>query len=204
MNNHTANKVAIKNGEDLKYIDASSDSEVPQSSVSKKRSFEQTTSSPVVKDQKVILILNILLLNDFEFQNQDYYNNVRMQTISKTVVTTSDTKSKEETSPRVFRKKSLANTSGASMLHTGKMSLKDRRLLKMILVIFCSFVTCYLPITACKLSSSLANVQYIFIASYLLIYLTTCLNPLIYVLMSKEYRKAYLLLLCRFFCVQCG
>lgn len=120
---------------------------------------------------------------------------------------------KDETSPITFRKKSLANTSGASRLYSGKMSSKDRRLLKMILVIFLSFVTCYLPITVIKIffepskieqSNSLANLHFVFfIFSYLLIYVSVCLNPLIYVLMSKEYRKAYSDV-CRFFCVQCG
>lgn len=106
-----------------------------------------------------------------------------------------------ENSPKAYRKKSLANTSGASrILYAGKMSSKDRRLLKMILVIFLSFLTCYLPITVIKVYSALANIHFVFISSYLLIYLSVCLNPLIYVLMSKEYRKAYLMLLCRLLC----
>lgn len=78
------------------------------------------------------------------------------------------------------------------------MSIKDRRLLKMILVIFVSFVICYLPITLTKIWKS-ANDNNIFnIAGYLLVYLTTCINPIIYVLMSSEYRQAYWnLLRCR-------
>lgn len=105
---------------------------------------------------------------------------------------------KEETPFKEVRKKSLANTSGASILYAGRMSSKDRRLLKMILVIFISFLTCYLPITLSKVSRSISNVNFFHITSYLLVYLTTCINPIIYVVMSSEYRQAYKnLLMCR-------
>lgn len=94
---------------------------------------------------------------------------------------------KEDGKPKeMMRKKSLANTSGASILYAGRMSSKDRRLLKMILVIFLSFLTCYLPITLSKVLRSIAEIKSVFITSYLLVYLTTCINPIIYVVMSSE------------------
>lgn len=86
---------------------------------------------------------------------------------------------------------SIGNTSNASSIYPGRMSQKDRRLLKMILVIFVSFVICYLPITVTKISRSATEQHFFNISGYLLIYLTTCINPLIYVLMSLEYRQAY-------------
>ncbi|XP_055326791.1 G-protein coupled receptor moody isoform X2 [Sitodiplosis mosellana] len=90
------------------------------------------------------------------------------------------------------------NTSGASILYPGRMTTKDRRLLKMILVIFVSFVTCYLPITSTKIIRTLHNIPVFHIMGYILIYLTTCINPIIYVVMSSEYRQAYWnLLMCR-------
>ncbi|XP_065205285.1 G-protein coupled receptor moody isoform X2 [Planococcus citri] len=80
----------------------------------------------------------------------------------------------------------------------GKMSSKDKKLLKMILVIFSSFVICYLPITITKTSKYLSEFPILNIGGYLLIYLTTCINPIIYVVMSSEYRQAYKnLLTCR-------
>lgn len=80
----------------------------------------------------------------------------------------------------------------------GKMSNKDKKLLKMILVIFSSFVLCYLPITITKTFHSALEVRALNIAGYILIYLTTCINPIIYVVMSSEYRQAYKnLLMCR-------
>jgi hypothetical protein len=86
----------------------------------------------------------------------------------------------------LLRKKSGANTSGASIMNgVARMSAKDRKLLKMILVIFLSFLTCYLPITLTKIMRSIADVHFVFIMSYLLIYLSTCINPIIYVVMSN-------------------
>ena len=81
--------------------------------------------------------------------------------------------------------------SNASAIYPGRMSQKDRRLLKMILVIFVSFVLCYLPITLTKIWKATSDSHAFNIAGYVLIYLTTCINPLIYVLMSLEYRQAY-------------
>lgn len=92
----------------------------------------------------------------------------------------------------------LTNTSGASILYPGRMTTKDRRLLKMILVIFVSFVICYLPITSTKIIRTFHNIPVFHIMGYILIYLTTCINPIIYVVMSSEYRQAYWnLLMCR-------
>jgi hypothetical protein len=79
-----------------------------------------------------------------------------------------------------------------------RMSAKDRRLLQMILVIFVSFLVCYLPITITKLLQNAIDWRGLNIAGYILIYLTTCINPIIYVVMSSEYRSAYkYVLLCK-------
>lgn len=96
------------------------------------------------------------------------------------------------------RKQSTMNTSGASILYPGRMTAKDRRLLKMIMVILVAFIMCYLPITTTKIVRSIREVPYLNIMGYLFIYLTTCINPIIYVVMSSEYRQAYVnLLMCR-------
>jgi 7 transmembrane receptor (rhodopsin family) len=79
----------------------------------------------------------------------------------------------------------------------GKMTAKDKKLLKMILVIFVCFLVCYLPITITKTFKEI-ELRNLNILSYILIYLTTCTNPIIYVVMSSEYRQAYKnLLMCR-------
>ncbi|XP_076753031.1 G-protein coupled receptor moody [Xylocopa sonorina] len=79
-----------------------------------------------------------------------------------------------------------------------RMSNKDKKLLKMILVIFSSFLICYLPITVTKTFKDTIDWRGLNIAGYVLIYLTTCINPVVYVVMSSEYRSAYKnVLLCR-------
>lgn len=79
-----------------------------------------------------------------------------------------------------------------------RMSNKDKKLLKMILVIFSSFLICYLPITVTKIFKDSIDWRGLNIAGYILIYLTTCINPVVYVVMSSEYRSAYKnVLLCK-------
>nr|XP_033331745.1 G-protein coupled receptor moody isoform X1 [Megalopta genalis] len=79
-----------------------------------------------------------------------------------------------------------------------RMCNKDKKLLKMILVIFSSFLVCYLPITITKTFKNAIDWRGLNIAGYILIYLTTCINPVVYVVMSSEYRSAYKnVLLCR-------
>lgn len=79
-----------------------------------------------------------------------------------------------------------------------RMSNKDKKLLKMILVIFSSFLVCYLPITVTKIFKDSIDWRGLNIAGYILIYLTTCINPIVYVVMSSEYRSAYKnVLLCK-------
>lgn len=116
----------------------------------------------------------------------------------KGFVTTSLKTSLNRITPRKSHYVSMGNTSNASSIYPGKMSQKDRRLLKMILVIFISFLFCHLPITVTKLWKSTTDLHIVNISGYLLIYLTTCINPVIYVMMSNEYRQAYWnLLRCR-------
>ncbi|CAL8143779.1 unnamed protein product [Orchesella dallaii] len=94
-------------------------------------------------------------------------------------------------------RRSSARPSIAVIHQKGKMTNKDRKLLWMILVIFGAFVVCYLPITAFKVVGNHINATWN-ILGYLMIYMTTCINPLVYVLMSSDYRQAYTnLFLCR-------
>ncbi|XP_011635607.1 G-protein coupled receptor moody [Pogonomyrmex barbatus] len=103
---------------------------------------------------------------------------------------------------RAFRRqskfKSIGNVRNGGDYSAPRMSAKDRKLLQMILVIFASFLVCYLPITVTKLFQNTVNWRGFNIAGYILIYLTTCINPVIYVVMSSEYRSAYkYVLLCK-------
>lgn len=73
-----------------------------------------------------------------------------------------------------------------------KPTSKDKRLLSMITAIMVSFFICHLPITIIKVTTvvSMATPS-AYLWSYILRFLTTCINPIIYVVMSQEYRKAY-------------
>lgn len=96
-------------------------------------------------------------------------------------------------------KKNHQTVASNSNGYPGKMSSKDKKLLKMILVIFISFLVCYMPITINKIFKFM-DFHVLNIAGYILIYLTTCINPIIYVVMSSEYRQAYKnLMMCKGF-----
>lgn len=73
-----------------------------------------------------------------------------------------------------------------------KPTAKDKRLLSMITAIMVSFFICHLPITIIKVSTVVsAPFPSAYLWSYILRFLTTCINPVIYVVLSQEYRKAY-------------
>lgn len=72
------------------------------------------------------------------------------------------------------------------------------RITKMVLAIFLSFLACYLPITIIKVVDKDVNYPGLHIFGYLMIYLSACVNPIIYVIMNKQYRQAYKsVLLCK-------
>lgn len=75
-----------------------------------------------------------------------------------------------------------------------KLSLptrKDRRLGTMLVAIMISYCICHLPITLTKVIRGSNMGPTVTIIAYLLLYLSSSINPLIYVVMSNEYRKAY-------------
>lgn len=65
------------------------------------------------------------------------------------------------------------------------------RITKMVLAIFLSFLCCYLPITIVKVTDSDVRYPGLHVAGYLLLYLSACINPIIYVIMNAQYRQAY-------------
>lgn len=72
-----------------------------------------------------------------------------------------------------------------------KAKRNEWRITKMVLAIFLSFVICYLPITVAKIADSDVTVPVLHIIGYILLYLSSCINPIIYVIMNKQYRQAY-------------
>ncbi|XP_024937016.1 5-hydroxytryptamine receptor 2A isoform X2 [Cephus cinctus] len=142
-------------------------------------------------------------LNDLEYSSENLLSpqTIRYDEISEDY-TSSRSESPSERRPgrksNVFNRESRFRSMRARTFETGKMTAKDKKLLKMILVIFSSFLICYLPITITKTFRDVIDWRGLNIAGYILIYLTTCINPVIYVVMSSEYRSAYKnVLLCR-------
>lgn len=79
-----------------------------------------------------------------------------------------------------------------------KAKRNEWRITKMVLAIFLSFVLCYLPITITKVFDKEARFPVLHIIAYIMLYLSSCINPIIYVIMNKQYRQAYKkVILCR-------
>lgn len=79
-----------------------------------------------------------------------------------------------------------------------KQKRNEWRITKMILAIFLSFLACYLPITITKIVDKDVKIPWLHIIGYIMIYLSSSINPIIYVIMNKQYRQAYkTILLCR-------
>lgn len=72
-----------------------------------------------------------------------------------------------------------------------KAKRNEWRITKMVLAIFLSFVFCYLPITLTKVADKDVRYPAFHIFGYIMLYLSSCINPIIYVIMNKQYRQAY-------------
>ncbi|KAL0120150.1 hypothetical protein PUN28_008064 [Cardiocondyla obscurior] len=72
-----------------------------------------------------------------------------------------------------------------------KQKRSEWRITKMVLAIFLSFLACYLPITIVKVADAEVKCPECHILGYLLLYFASCVNPIIYVIMNKQYRQAY-------------
>lgn len=90
-----------------------------------------------------------------------------------------------------IRKFSLAKTTRIKDTRDVKAKRNEWRITKMVLAIFLSFVMCYLPITIVKIADKDVAHPTFHIIGYLLLYLSACINPIIYVIMNKQYRQAY-------------
>lgn len=90
----------------------------------------------------------------------------------------------------VVRKSHMKMQKHTSMGNKYKRS--EMKITKMVLVIFICFIVCYLPITLVKIFDSEVEHAPLHVLGYLLIYLSSCVNPVVYVTMNKQYRVAYM------------
>ncbi|XP_023945650.2 G-protein coupled receptor moody [Bicyclus anynana] len=68
---------------------------------------------------------------------------------------------------------------------------KDKRLGTMIFAIMTSFCLCHLPIVFIKVLKFITTHPVINILAHIFLYFSSSINPVIYVVMSSEYKKAY-------------
>lgn len=85
----------------------------------------------------------------------------------------------------------LAKATRVKDQRDAKAKRNEWRITKMVLAIFLSFVLCYLPITITKVFDTQARYPVLHIFAYIMLYLSSCINPIIYVIMNKQYRQAY-------------
>ncbi|XP_023234223.1 G-protein coupled receptor moody-like [Centruroides sculpturatus] len=78
-----------------------------------------------------------------------------------------------------------------SKIQENRKTSKDLKLLKVILVIFLAFIFCYVPLIIVKIFRKEESLPILNIIGYIGYFFTGCVNPIIYVIMSSEYRKAY-------------
>ncbi|XP_025191881.1 G-protein coupled receptor moody isoform X2 [Melanaphis sacchari] len=79
----------------------------------------------------------------------------------------------------------------ATHMQSIRRKLSEWRITKMVLAIFLSFVLCYLPITITKTLDPSVQYPAVLLIAYIMIYASACFNPIIYVIMNKQYRKAF-------------
>ncbi|XP_037072419.1 G-protein coupled receptor moody-like [Pollicipes pollicipes] len=101
-------------------------------------------------------------------------------------------------SNRRVRRHSSRETSQQKKSRQERRKKSEMRITKMSLAVFLTFVVCYLPITLAKVKDPTVRYPGVHILGYILVYLSACINPIIYVTMSKQYRQAYkTVLFCR-------
>lgn len=75
--------------------------------------------------------------------------------------------------------------------HQRSKTARDLKLLRMIMVIFTTSLSCYMPLSIVKIMEQENEHPVANIVGYVTMYLSSCLNPVIYVMMSRDYRRAY-------------
>lgn len=78
--------------------------------------------------------------------------------------------------------------------HTSSTNYKrsEMHITKMVLVIFICFVVCYIPIALVKVLDEDVDHPVLHVLAYILLFTGSCVNPIVYVTMNKQYRQAYL------------
>lgn len=178
MRQHASKQNAIPNN--LRVIQSSASKPLPTKDINQRRSniqlAEANTQIPAISTGSQITTE----------QNAICTENVSVNSRSDSGVAVSGDTNKI---PSV--KITNLKTSRVKDTRDAKAKRNEWRITKMVLAIFLSFVMCYLPITVAKIADKDVSIPAFHIIGYILLYLSSCINPIIYVIMNKQYRQAY-------------
>ncbi|CAG4953101.1 unnamed protein product [Colias eurytheme] len=170
-----------KKSKGVPYKGEQQPSGVESSSVDSSESISVRISGPEVSSS-----------DNMESYSEQGKNGAAQKAATFQIQSRDDIKRPENRLRRTALRKSMA------MLKLTLPTRKDRRLGTMIMAIMVTFCVCHLPITITKMLRDMNPIPASTLSSYILLYLSSCMNPVIYVVMSNEYRKAYKnLLRCR-------
>ncbi|XP_071035230.1 G-protein coupled receptor moody-like [Parasteatoda tepidariorum] len=96
-----------------------------------------------------------------------------------------------------LRTTATLNTTSAEENSRGKKTsyradAKEMKILKVMLVVVVAYILCFFPIAFVKISGKDAQMPTFVLFAYFAVNVSNVINPIIYILMSAEYRKAYL------------
>ncbi|XP_015917427.2 G-protein coupled receptor moody isoform X1 [Parasteatoda tepidariorum] len=117
-------------------------------------------------------------------------NDVRKSSIDPNSVTFSSKKG-------VFHKDYKHSEMPAKVNTSYKPQKAELKVLKVMLVIFITFLVCYFPVSFVKIFKKEYDLPVLNVIGYMGVYFSNIINPVIYVLISKEYKKAYTELFCK-------
>lgn len=179
MRQHASKQNAIPNN--LRVIPSTATKSIPTKDINQRRSNVQVSEmtaqipaisigSQITNEQNAICTENVSA------------NESRSDSGVAVSVDTQKITSGKFTQPKTSRVKDARDV---------KAKRNEWRITKMVLAIFLSFVMCYLPITVAKIADKDVSLPALHIIGYILLYLSSCINPIIYVIMNKQYRQAY-------------
>lgn len=122
---------------------------------------------------------------------KDSGSNNQIQVPSLRSVNNNQMESAASHEAEITYKKHIASKMKLTEQREAKQKRNEWRITKMVLAIFMSFLLCYLPITIIKVADKDVDWPGLHIFGYIMIYLSACINPIIYVIMNKQYRQAY-------------
>ncbi|CAL1290518.1 unnamed protein product [Larinioides sclopetarius] len=87
-------------------------------------------------------------------------------------------------------------SSPAPLMRQHSQRQDEIRLTRMMLIIFCSFLLCFLPLMIVNVLEEKIRLPTVHVMASVLAWMSSCINPIIYAAMNRQYRQAYVRLFC--------